>query len=283
MNAKRYFGVIGGSGVYQLPNLKIIKEHVVETPFGKPSAPILEAELSGIKCFFLPRHGKNHEFLPHEVNYRANIFAMKLLGVEFILSVSAVGSLSEDCPPGTFVLPDQFIDWTKGQRSRSFFGKGIIAHVSTAYPIDINLQKMIFDSCQKLKISCEKGGTYICIEGPQFSSRAESIFYKEQLGAKVIGMTNVPESYLAKEAGIAYATMAMVTDFDCWKDEHCNIGDILGVMKNNTKIAQKVILDLLPNFREPPFSFTKENRIGLMTPKDSLPKEQQSILETLMS
>lgn len=277
-----HLGIIGGSGLYQLPGTSPIKEHDLETPFGKPSEKILEAELEGSKCFFLARHGKNHNILPHEINYRANIFALKSLGVDYIASASAVGSLVEECPPGTFVLPDQFVDWTKGLRERTFFGKGIIGHTSTAYPIDRSLQKLLVQGCQEVGVSYQEGGTYVCIEGPQFSSRAESLFYKEVLKGKIIGMTNVPEAYLAKEAGIAYATLGMVTDFDCWKESHCNVGEILSVMKENTRKAEKVLLELIPHFKKPPFKFVKENRLGLMSTKESLNVDQAYIVDTLM-
>ena len=274
-------GVIGGSGIYALEGIEFKKEHDVDTPYGKPSDKIIEAEIKGVKVFFLPRHGREHSVLPHEVNYRANIFALKKLGVEYLISVSAVGSLKEELPPKTFVMPDNFIDWTKGSRERTFFGNGIVAHVSTAYPIDEKLRNIIYNSCLENEIDCSNGGSYICIEGPQFSSRAESEIYRG-FGASIIGMTNVPESYLAKEAGIAYATMAMVTDYDCWKEEHCAVDEILRVMKENNKNANKVLPTIIEYLNKNKFEVNKENRVGIMTPMDSLTNEQKEIVEVLI-
>jgi 5'-methylthioadenosine phosphorylase len=278
---KGKIGIIGGSGVYNIEGIELVKEHDIETPFGKPSSPVIEAKLAGITFLFIPRHGKGHVFLPSEVNYRANIYAMKSLGVEYIVSVSAVGSLKEELPPNTFVLVDQFIDWTKGKRERSFYGSGVIGHVSCADPIENKLKDIIAESCEETKVKYSKNGTYICIEGPQFSTRAESQFYKN-MGASVIGMTNVPESYLAKEAGIAYATIAMVTDFDAWKDEHCTVDEIMAVMQTNNKNVQTLLVDLLPRLESNKFDFNKQNEIGVMTPKENWPDNYKEILEVLL-
>ncbi len=278
---ERKIGVIGGSGVYQLEGIEVVKEHDIDTPFGRPSSKVIEAKLNGSTCFFLPRHGVGHTILPHEVNYRANIFAMKSLGVEYIVSVSAVGSLKEELPPTKFVLVDQFIDWTKGKRERTFFGEGLVAHVSTAEPIDLKLQEIIEASLKETKIDYSKGGSYLCIEGPQFSSKAESNIYRS-FGASVIGMTNVPESYLAKEAGIAYATVAMVTDYDCWKEEHCTVDEIMKVMAENNKNVQTLLTNLIPNLDKNKFEFVKENQIGLMTPEDRWTPAQKEMLSVLM-
>lgn len=279
---KEQIGIIGGSGVYNIEGVEIIKEHVVETPFGAPSSPVIEATLKGVTFFFIPRHGKQHSFLPSEVNYRANIYALKLFGVEYILSVSAVGSLKEELPPKTFVLVDQFIDWTKGKREKSFFGNGIVAHVSNADPVEKELQNLIVKSCENKNLKHAKNGTYICIEGPQFSTRAESKLYKS-MGASVIGMTNVPEAFLAKEAGIAYATIAMVTDYDGWKDEHCTVEEIMNVMKTNNENAQVLLNDLLPILNENKFKFTKQNSIGVMTPKVNWSDEQNKIMSVILA
>lgn len=274
-------GIIGGSGIYSLDNIKVVAEHKVETPFGSPSDAIIQAEVDGHECYFLPRHARGHKILPHEVNYRANIFAMKKLGVDVIVSVSAVGSLKEEAAPTHFVLPDQFIDWTKGKRERSFFGNGIVAHVSTAYPIEKALQERIYKACKEVDVTTHKDGSYICIEGPQFSSRAESNIYRS-FGATVIGMTNVPEAYLAKEAGIAYATIAMVTDYDCWKEEHCAVDEIMRVMTTNNQSVQKVLLKLIPDLVTNPISFVKENAVGVMTPKDLWTAEQKAWMEIIL-
>ena len=281
MSIESSIGIIGGSGVYNIDSIKRVKEHIVETPYGNPSACILEGEIEGNRFFFIPRHGKKHNILPHEINYRANIFALKSLGVKYVLSVTAVGSLKEEYPPRTFVLPDQFIDWTKGKRERSFFGKGIVGHVSTACPINLELQSLIAKSCEEQKINYAKGGTYICIEGPQYSSKAESFLYKS-FGATVIGMTNVPESYLAKEAGMAYATVAMVTDFDCWKDEDCNVKDIMRVMEDNNISVQKLILDVIPKLAKRPFEFKAEIKDAIMTQYEDLDSDQKKIVDILI-
>lgn len=274
-------GIIGGSGIYSLENIKIIEEHRVSTPFGTPSDAVIQAEVNGSECYFLPRHGRGHKILPHEVNYRANIFALKKLGVDIIVSVSAVGSLKEECAPTHFVLPDQFIDWTKGKRERTFFGDGIVAHVSTAYAVEKSLQERIYKHCKELGITTHQNGSYICIEGPQFSSRAESEIYRG-FGASVIGMTNVPEAYLAKEAGMAYATIAMVTDYDCWKEEHCAVDEIMRVMGENNKKVQKLIVQLIPDLVKNPIIFQKENAVGVMTPKDVWTNEQKEWMEIIL-
>jgi 5'-methylthioadenosine phosphorylase len=274
-------GVIGGSGVYSLEGIEVIEEHNIKTPFGEPSDRIIEAKVGGETVFFLARHSRGHKILPHEVNYRANIYALKSLGVEVIVSVSAVGSLKDEHAPTHFVLPDQFIDWTKGKRERTFFGDGIVAHVSTAYPVTKTLQDRISSFCEKLNIEAHRGGTYICIEGPQFSSRAESELYRS-FGADVIGMTNVPESYLAKEAGMAYATVAMVTDYDCWKEVHCTVDEIMKVMKTNNETIQKLLLELLPDLSKNPISFEKENAIGIMTPEDQMTDDQKEWMKVIL-
>jgi len=274
-------GIIGGSGIYSLENIKIVAEHKVDTPFGKPSDSVMQTEVNGAEVYFMPRHGRGHSILPHEVNYRANIFALKSLGVDVIVSVSAVGSLREEHAPTDFVLPDQFVDWTKGKRERSFFGDGIVAHVSTAYPVNKTLQERIHKTCNELDIKAHKGGTYICIEGPQFSSRAESEIYRS-FGADVIGMTNVPESYLAKEAGIAYSTIAMITDYDCWKEEHVDVESVMEVMKKNNDTVQKLVMKLVPDLVSNPIEFTKENAIGVMTPESLWSDEQKEWMKVLL-
>jgi 5'-methylthioadenosine phosphorylase len=275
-------GIIGGSGIYNLEGINIIQEHIVETPYGKPSDAIIEAEIDNSTVFFVPRHGRKHNILPHEVNYRANIFALKKMGVSYIVSISAVGSLKEEYKPTDFVIVDQFIDWTKGKRERSFFGNGIVGHVSVADPVSKKLKSIIEESCNATKISHHVNASYICIEGPQFSSRAESQIYRS-FGAGVIGMTNVPESYLAKEAAIEYATIAMVTDYDCWKEEHCTVDEIMKVMEVNNKNVQVLLKDLIPRLSKNRFEFKKENEFAVMTPESGLTKEQINILNILKS
>ena len=273
--------VIGGSGIYKLDAIKQLSTKDLETPFGKPSAPVMSMEVSRSEFYFLPRHGIGHHISPSELNYRANIFALKSLGVDTIVSISAVGSLQEQYAPTHFVLPDQFIDWTKGLRKRTFFDEGMVGHVSVANPIEKNLQLRIHESCMKAGITTHVGGSYVCIEGPQFSSKAESQIYRS-FGASIIGMTNVPEAYLAKEAGMAYATVAMVTDYDCWKEEHCTLDEIMKVMKENNQNAHKLLKDFLPRLKESSFDFLKENKIGVMTPESNWTPKQKEILKVLL-
>lgn len=273
--------VIGGSGIYKLDAIKIKNQIKVNTPFGSPSAEIMEAEIDGCSFYFLPRHGMGHHFTPTEVNYRANIFALKKLGVDTIVSISAVGSLQEEYAPREFVLVDQFIDWTKGFRKRTFFDEGMVGHVSVANPIEASLQKRLHEACQKSGVTSHLGGTYICIEGPQFSTKAESKIYRS-FGASVIGMTNVPEAFLAKEAGMAYATVAMVTDYDCWKEEHCSVQEIMDVMKSNYVSAQKFVLEAIPDLVKNPVKFEPENRYAVITDPALLGSSQKEVLEVVL-
>ncbi|MDA8792379.1 S-methyl-5'-thioadenosine phosphorylase [Bacteriovoracaceae bacterium] len=274
-------GIIGGSGVYQIDGIELKEKIQVQTPFGEPSAPIALLTYQGNDFYFLPRHGKNHHLLPSEINYQANIFALKKLGVEYLVSFSAVGSLKEELPPTTFFLPDQFIDWTKGKRARSFFGQGIVGHVSVAYPVDKTLQNICYESCVEADVACAKDGSYICIEGPQFSSRAESEIYRG-FGASVIGMTNVPEVFLAKEAGIAYSTVAMVTDYDCWKEHHCTVDEIMKVAAQNTSKAKEVMKILIPKLVSNKFDFEKENKFGVLTPRELMTGDQKELVDLLL-
>ena len=273
--------VIGGSGIYKLDSIKQTGSHDVDTPFGKPSAPVMEMEVEGSKFLFLPRHGIGHHITPSEVNYRANIYALKALGVDTIVSISAVGSLQEQYAPRDFVLPDQFIDWTKGLRKRTFFDEGMVGHVSAAYPVEKNLQARIHQACLASGVKTHLGGSYVCIEGPQFSSRAESQIYRS-FGASIIGMTNVPESYLAKEAGMAYATVAMVTDYDCWKDEHCEVSEIMAIMKDNYVSAQKLVVRLIPSLVKEPITFVPENKYAVITDPAKLSARHKEILGVVL-
>ena len=234
-------GVIGGSGLYQMEGLKGVREVDVKTPFGKPSDRLIRGRLNGAELVFLPRHGKGHRWLPTEINFRANIFALKKLGVERIISVSAVGSLREDIIPGHLVVPDQFIDRTT-QRPSTFFGKGLVAHVSLADPFCRELSSALVNAAGSEGAKVHAGGTYVCMEGPQFSTRAESRLYRSW-GAHVIGMTNLQEAKLAREAEICFATLALATDYDCWNE---NAGDVeiehvLAVLNRNVDLAQRTI------------------------------------------
>ena len=234
-------GVIGGSGLYQMEGLSGIREIAVTTPFGKPSDKLIRGRLGAIELVFLPRHGKGHRWLPTEVNFRANIFALKKLGVERIISVSAVGSLREDIAPGHLVIPDQFIDRTS-QRPSTFFGRGLVAHVSLAEPFCKDLSSVLLDSARAENAQVHGGGTYLCMEGPQFSTRAESHLYRSW-NAHVIGMTNLQEAKLAREAEICFGTLALATDYDCWNESagDVEIERVLAVLKSNVDLAQRTI------------------------------------------
>src|SRR3990170_3828359 len=234
-------GVIGGSGIYQMEGLEKVREVEVKTPFGKPSDKFITGKLGSIEMVFLPRHGKGHRWLPTEVNFRANIFALKKLGVERIISISAVGSLRQEIEPGHVVVPDQFIDRTT-QRPSSFFGKGIVAHVSLADPFCKELSDRLIDGAKREGARVHPRGTYLCMEGPQFSTRAESHLYRSW-GADVIGMTNLQEAKLAREAEICFATLALATDYDCWNEAAGNveIDHVLKVLQRNVELARNAI------------------------------------------
>jgi len=239
----KLIGIIGGSGLYDIEGLEIIEEKTVSTPFGEPSDKVLIFELAGREIAFLPRHGKGHRFSPSTINYRANVCAMKMLGVEWIVSVSAVGSLKEEIAPGDFVIVDQFIDRTKA-RVQTFFDDGIVAHVPFGHPVCGELAKVLYNSTKSLGIKVHNGGTYVCMEGPAFSTRAESMLHR-QWGADLIGMTNMPEAKLAREAEICYATIALSTDYDCWKEEHVDVETIVATLKKNVANAKSVIKDAI--------------------------------------
>ncbi len=234
-------GIIGGSGLYDMEGLEEIREVTVSTPFGPPSGAFLLGRLEGLPVAFLARHGKNHHLLPSEINYRANLFAMKKLGVERILSVSAVGSMKKEIAPTHIVIPDQFYDLTKGRQS-TFFGDGIVAHVSLADPICPDLATLLAEAGENLGGTMHRGGTYLCMEGPQFSSRAESEVHRSW-GVEVIGMTNATEAKLAREAEICYVTIALSTDYDCWyvEEGHVTTEMILKVLRDNVAFSKQLL------------------------------------------
>ena len=240
--AEKVIGVIGGSGLYEMEGLAEVTTVRVETPFGEPSDEFVTGVLNGVRMVFLPRHGRGHRLLPSEVNYRANIYGMKKLGVERIISVSAVGSLKEAIVPGHIVIPDQFIDRTKGVRSDTFFGNGIVAHVAFADPVCAQLSNVLYDAAQRAGATVHKGGTYVCMEGPAFSTRAESFMYIG-LGASIIGMTNLTEAKLAREAEICYGIIALSTDYDCWHDAHedVSVEAVIQIIKRNVATAKNII------------------------------------------
>ena len=239
--ANPIIGVIGGSGLYQMAGLQRVRQVAVTTPFGKPSDRLVRGRLGDAELIFLPRHGKGHRWLPTEINFRANIFALKKLGVERIISVSAVGSLRENIAPGDLVVPDQLIDRTT-QRPSTFFGKGLVAHVSLANPFCSGLSTLLVQAAQAENATVHRGGTYLCMEGPQFSTRAESRLYRSW-EAHIIGMTNLQEAKLAREAEICFSTLALATDYDCWNESagDVEIEHVLAVLQKNVDLAQRTI------------------------------------------
>jgi 5'-methylthioadenosine phosphorylase len=245
---KAVLGIIGGSGIYDLPGLENVREERLASPWGEPSGALRIGEIAGLPVVFLPRHDKGHRLSPSDINYRANIDVLKRAGVTDLVSLSACGSFKEELPPGTFVLIDQFVDRTY-KRESSFFGKGLVAHVSMAHPVSPRLRLHIDEASGKIGLPVVRGGTYVCMEGPQFSTYAESMTYKT-LGYSVIGMTNMPEAKLAREAEICYATVAMVTDFDCWHPEHdaVTVQDIIKVLMENADRAKALVAQLAKDF-----------------------------------
>jgi 5'-methylthioadenosine phosphorylase len=246
--SKAVLGVIGGSGIYELPGLEKVRQRTIRSPWGEPSAPPRIGQIAGTPVVFLSRHGDGHRLSPSDINYRANIDVLKRAGVTDLVSLSACGSYKQELPPGTFVLVDQFVDRTFN-RQNSFFGKGCVAHVSMAHPVSPLLQDRIAAAAELEGIKIVRGGTYVCIEGPQFSTYAESMTYKG-LGYSVVGMTNLPEAKLAREAELCYATVAMVTDFDCWHPDHdaVTVQDIIAVLTANADKAKALVARLARDF-----------------------------------
>jgi len=269
-------GIIGGSALYNMEEIEIVDQKKVVTPFGEPSDEFVIGRLSGKEVVFLPRHGRSHNLLPSEINYRANIYAFKVLEVDRIISVSAVGSLKENVHPLDMVLVDQFIDRTNQGRKMTFFGDGIAAHVSFSEPVCPELRQVICDSSKGLDVTIHNGGTYVNMEGPAFSTKAESFIYKSW-GADVIGMTNLAEGRLAREAGICYTTIATVTDYDCWHDapgvEEVSVEMIIQNLTRNTEVTKKMLKNTIAAL---PSSFSckcgEALKNAIITPKDAIPK-----------
>jgi 5'-methylthioadenosine phosphorylase len=245
---KAVLGIIGGSGIYDLPGIEDVREQRVDTPWGEPSDVLRTGRVGGTPVVFLPRHGRGHRIPPSEINYRANIDALKQLGVTDLVSFSACGSYKEALSPGTFVLVDNFVDRTV-RRESSFFGTGCVAHVSFAHPVGPALQELVWRAAQAEGIACARGGTAVCMEGPQFSTLAESLTY-QSLGYDIIHMTSMPEAKLAREAEITYATVAMVTDYDCWHEVHgaVDVASLVRVMGENRGRAQRLFARLARDF-----------------------------------
>jgi 5'-methylthioadenosine phosphorylase len=246
--AKAVLGIIGGSGIYNLPGLENVRDEALQSPWGEPSGPLRCGTIAGLPIVFLARHGEGHRLSPTDINYRANIDVLKRAGVTDLVSLSACGSFKEELSPGIFVLVDQFVDRTH-KRESSFFGKGCVAHVSMAHPVSPRLRAHLAAAIEAEGVAVAHGGTYVCIEGPQFSSLAESLTFKAQ-GYSVIGMTNMPEAKLAREAEICYASVAMVTDFDCWHPDHdaVTVQDIVRVLNSNAEKARALVARLAVDF-----------------------------------
>lgn len=276
-------GVIGGSGLYQMESLKEVREVAVSTPFGKPSGKFILGTLEGVPIAFLARHGQGHTLLPSEINYRANLFAMKKLGVERILSVSAVGSMKEAIAPGHIAIPSQFYDLTKGRKS-TFFGQGIVAHVSLADPICSELAGIVAEASEAVGATIHRGGTYLCMEGPQFSTRAESEVHRSW-GVDVIGMTNVTEAKLAREAEICYTTIALSTDYDCWhvSEEPVTVEMVIKTLLENVALSKKIIQAAVVRMGEGRRCACAEAlKHAIVTPSSAVPQKTKADLKPII-
>lgn len=277
-------GVIGGSGLYEIEGLTDVEEVRLETPFGDPSDAFITGMLGDVKMVFLPRHGRGHRYLPSEVPFRANIYGMKKLGVQRIISVSAVGSMKKEIVPGHIVIPDQFFDRTQGKRASTFFGNGVTGHVQFADPICADLADVLFDAAQKAGATVHKGGTYICIEGPNFSTRAESMIYRSW-GVDIIGMTNIPEARLAREAEICYGTVALATDYDCWHDGHddVTVEAVLAIIKQNVATARNIIKHAVCSLDAAPACACDEAlKFAIMTDSAVIPEQTRKNIEPIL-
>lgn len=279
-------GIIGGTGLYSIEGLEILEKKDISTPFGSPSAPITIGKIGEQKVAFLPRHGLNHHILPSEINYRANIWGLKAIGVRRVISVSATGSLEEAIAPGSLVIPNQYFDLTKGKREASFFGKGIVAHISTAEPACDSLSKSFEKAAESVGVKLHRKKTYACVEGPRLGTRAESFFLRS-CGAHVVGMTNVPEAFLAREAQLCYCTVAVATDYDCWLDDpnqHATVDKILALYGEALGSVKKALSALLSKAYElPGCSCNAALNGALMTSENHISEENKKIWRFLKS
>ena len=279
-------GIIGGSGLYQMPELKNIREVEVDTPFGKPSDAFIVGELENVKVAFLPRHARGHKLTPTELPFRANIYAMKLLGVEYIFSVSAVGSLQEQYAPTDMMIPDQFFDRTSARAEEStFFGQGIVGHITFSHPVCGELGDILEEACKTVDVKVHRGGTYLCMEGPAFSTKAESNVYRSW-GMDIIGMTNLQEAKLAREAEIAYATLALVTDYDCWHESHdaVSVDMVVEYLHKNVRNAQLILKDAVQRVarKETPNQFAGATKSAIFTQPDFWNSETAKKLDAII-
>lgn len=285
--AQPVIGVIGGSGLYEIEGLSDIAEVTLNTPFGAPSDNYVTGVLDGVKMVFLPRHGRGHRILPSEVNYRANIYGMKVLGVEQIISVSAVGSMKEEIVPGHIVIPDQFFDRTQGRRASTFFGDGIVGHVQFADPVCAALSQRLAAAATAVGARVHRGGTYLCIEGPNFSTRAESNIYRSW-GVDIIGMTNIPEARLAREAEICYGTLALATDYDCWHEGHedVSVEAVIAIIQQNVNTARRIIreavLEIAAGWQATDCHCDEALKYAIMTASELIPAQTRQDFEPLL-
>ncbi len=280
--------IIGGTGIYQFDGLEVITQHQISTPFGEPSGEIIEGKFGDLTLYFLPRHGAQHQLLPHEVNYRANIWALKSLGVTQIIGLSATGSLQQEIAPGDLSLPSQYFDFIKGQREKSFFGNGIAAHVSTAQPTCQSLSDNIALAANGLNMTLHRDKTYACVDGPRLGTRAESLFLKNAVQADLVGMTNVPEVFLAREAQICYVTIAIATDYDCWQDDpahHVTVAQVISRYGASLQQAKSLVSHYLTNNHQSNSECSCRTSLAcsLMTPIESLSSEKKALFELLSS
>lgn len=279
--------IIGGTGIYQFEGLDIVNKHELITPYGSPSAPIVEGQYGQLKLFFLPRHGTGHQLLPHEVNYRANIWALKSLGVTQVIGISATGSLQQEIAPGDLSIAAQYFDFVKGDRAKTFFGEGLAAHVSTAQPTCEALAVNLAKAAEKLGILLHQDKTYACVDGPRLGTRAESLFLKNSVKADLVGMTNVPEVFLAREAQICYCTIAIATDYDCWQDDpeqHVSVTQVVSRFAASLEKAKALLKTYLQYFHQEadPNSSARQSLAGsVLTRSDSIPDDKKALLALL--
>ena len=278
-------GIIGGTGLYRMEGLEVTRSTDIETPFGRPSGPVMLGRLGGRDIAFLPRHGLRHDLLPSEINFRANIWALKTVGVRTIIGVSAVGSLREEIRPGDLALPSQYLDFTKGLRAASFFGNGLVAHVSTAHPTCARTAALIARVAESLGQPIHRDKTYACVEGPRLGTRAES-FWLRGAGADLVGMTNVPEAFLALEAQLGYCVITVATDYDCWLDDasqHVSAEQVIGQFKESLGRVQKLIAKAAAQYEEDESRPCRQAlKSAMLTPRDQLTPEQRKLLDFLL-
>jgi len=278
-------GIIGGTGLYQMDELQVMDVREVTTPFGSPSSPVVLGMLQGRNVAFLARHGLHHDHLPSEINYRGNIWALKSLGVRTIIGVSAVGSLREDIRPGDLALPSQYLDFTKGLRASTFFGRGLVAHVSTANPTCARTTELVARTARALELTLHEGRTYACVEGPRFGTRAESYFLRNA-GADLVGMTNVPEVFLACEAQVGYCTIAVATDYDCWLDDpqhHVSADQVAMLFRSNLERVQQLIAQVVVDYTDDESRPCRHRMKGaILTSRERLTADQRSLVNFLM-